>query len=696
MEARRSLGRAPFFAVIRRNGVQQPHGVEVLSETARGDLAVCSGKMAWRTNDCTAGESGGNGDDGGSAANGAIAALRSRLALSLSVSRVIIVAESLVEGVGSLSTQTRKTWRLLPHDRAAVERLSAALQVGPIVGQLLLQRGLHDTAQARRFLDAPLSGLHPPELLPGVPEAVERILAAVAAGRRICVYGDYDVDGVTGSAILLTGLKLLGAAVEVYLPHRLEEGYGLNPFALRQIADAGASLVITVDCGIASVEEAEEAKRLGLELIVTDHHEMKDTLPDAAVLVHPRLPGTDYPFGKLSGSAVAFKLAWALAQRACGSAKVTPRFRDYLLDSVALAALGVVADVVPLHDENRILVRHGLHRLRRMTLPGLQALCTSAGLALNAPLRASDIGYKLGPRLNAAGRLGCARLVVDLLTTPREEQAIQLARYLEEQNTQRQTLERRIVSEARTLIEEQERGGDAALVLAHAGWHAGIIGIVAGRLADLYARPTLMIALMDRDADGDGRHIRVGVGSGRSVSGFALHEALQSCHDLLLGHGGHAAAAGFRVLPENIDAFRARLCDYTAAHFPDGLPKPMLPLDAEVPLSALTLGLLSDLDRLEPYGAENRRPLFLAGGLQIKGEPRKVGGGERHLSFRVSQQGTVLKAIAWSMAERVEELMSAGGACCLAFTPRLNEWQGYRSVDLEVVDFQAGSHAQLG
>ena len=307
-----------------------------------------------------------------------------------------------------LSTPTTKSWRLLPHDRAAVERLSSALGMGPIVAQLLLNRGLGDPSAARRFLEGALNGLHPPDLLPGVTEAADHILAAVQAGRRLCVYGDYDVDGVTGSAILLTGLKLLGATVDLYVPHRLEEGYGLNSEALRQIAESGVSLVITVDCGIASLEEAREARRLGLELIVTDHHEFKDSLPDAAVLVHPRLPGANYPFGKLSGSAVAFKLAWALAQRACGSPKVTPRFREYLLDSVALAALGVVADVVPLHDENRILVRHGLHRLRQTTLPGLQALCACAGLTPGAALRASDIGFKIAPRLNAAGRLGCA------------------------------------------------------------------------------------------------------------------------------------------------------------------------------------------------------------------------------------------------------------------------------------------------
>ncbi|HZY87983.1 MAG TPA: single-stranded-DNA-specific exonuclease RecJ, partial [Gemmataceae bacterium] len=580
----------------------------------------------------------------------------------------------------------------LPHDGGAVERLAARMGLTPIVAQLLLNRGHGEPEQARRFLDAPLNGLHAPELLPGVTEAAARLHDAARAGRRLCVYGDYDVDGVTGAAILLQGLRLLGAKPDLYVPHRLEEGYGLNRDALRDIASKGVSVVVTVDCGIASVAEAEEARRLGLELIVTDHHEMKDTLPDAAVLVHPRLPGTAYPFGWLSGAAVAFKLAWALAQRASGGEKVLPHFREYLLDAVALAALGVVADVVPLHDENRILVRHGLHRLRQAPPLGIRALCEAAGVDVAAGVRASDIGYKIAPRLNAAGRLGCARLVVDLLTTTRREQAVDLARYLEEQNGKRQTLERRMVSEARQLVEEQGRGGDPALVLAGRDWHGGVIGIVAGRLAELYARPALMIAL-PAEGDGDGRSA---AGSGRSVPGFALHEALAACGEHLLSHGGHAAAAGFRLRPENIDAFRERLCAYASAHFPAGLPVPSLVLDAEAPLSALTQGLLKDLDRLEPYGAENRRPVFLAGDLRVVGEPRKVGAGERHLSFRVRQNGTTLKAIAFGMGERAAELMSAGGACCLAFTPKVNEWQGWRSIDLEVADLQAGPQARLG
>src|SRR5262249_12266680 len=265
--------------------------------------------------------------------------------------------------------------------------------------------------------------------------------------RSVCIYGDYDVDGLTGTVILYQALQMLGAQATYYVPHRLEEGYGLNSEALRQIAGGGASIVVTVDCGIGSIAEAEEAKRLGLALFVRDHHEPKARLPEAAVIVHPRLPGATYPFGGLSGSGVAFKLAWALCQRASGAAKVTPQFREFLLDSVALAALGMVADCVPLLDENRIIVRHGLSRLRQAPSLGLKALRDVAGLGEKKNLGAADIGFAVAPRLNAAGRLGCARLVVELLTTPSRERAVDLARFLEGQNAQRQQIERKILDQ---------------------------------------------------------------------------------------------------------------------------------------------------------------------------------------------------------------------------------------------------------
>jgi single-stranded-DNA-specific exonuclease len=583
---------------------------------------------------------------------------------------------------------------LLPHNPDAIERLAARLRLSPIVAQLLLNRGITDPEAAQRFLQAPLSGLHPPESLPGAAQAAELLIEAVQRGEHICVYGDYDADGITGTAILWQCLRLLGAsAVDYYVPNRLEEGYGLNVEALRQIRATGASVVVTVDCGVSSIEEAEEARRLGLQLIITDHHEFAGRLPDAAAIVHPRLAGHAYPFGGLSGSGVAFKLAWAVAVRACGSEKVTPQYREFLLYSVTLAALGTVADVVPLHDENRILVRHGLARLKQAPCAGLKALIEATGLAEKPDLRASDIGFRLAPRINAVGRLGCARLVVDLLTTTSQPRAVDLARYLEQQNQDRQTLERQMFKQARELVEKHSLDDMPALVLTHPDWHAGVIGIVAGRLADLYGRPALLIAMRQNGTD-DGA-LTIGQGSGRSVPGFALHEALQACAEHLLRHGGHKAAAGFKIRPEAVDAFRERFCAYAASQFPKGLPAPALVLDGEVPLSALTFGLLQEIDHLEPYGSENALPILLAGGLEVVGEPRRMGGGERHMHFRVRQAGTTLRAVAFGMADRLDELMAEQGRCCLAFTPVINEWQGYRSIELHVVDFQAGPTAKL-
>ncbi|HET6572998.1 MAG TPA: single-stranded-DNA-specific exonuclease RecJ [Fimbriiglobus sp.] len=584
----------------------------------------------------------------------------------------------------------RKTWQLRPADPATSGRLASAAKTSQVVAQLLLNRGVADAATARAFLDAPLSGLHAPDLLPGATEAAERIVRAVADGRRVCVYGDYDVDGTTGTALLLGLLKLLGAEPEFYVPNRLDEGYGLNLEAVRQLAGSGVSLVVTVDCGITSVREAEEANRLGLELIVTDHHEMKDDLPPAAVLVHPRLSGSGYPHGGLCGAGVAFKLAWEIAKRASGGERVTPELREFLLDGLGLTALGAVADVMPLRDETRALVRHGLERLARRPSVGLKALIEAAKLGEGKPLKAEDIGFRLAPRLNAAGRLECARLVIELLTTTSPVKARELAEYLESLNQQRQTIERKITAHAKDIVEAQGYDSAAGIVLGRpeSEWHPGVIGIVASRLAEQYARPVLIAALKDGDAPSPG--------SGRTVAGFALHEALEACSAELVTHGGHAAAAGFRVRPSRLDALRELFVRVAEKRFAGEPPTPALVLDAEVPLAALTFGLMDELDKLEPYGADNPRPKFLASGLAVEGVPRRIGTGERHLSFRVRQGGTTVRAVAWGMGDRLDELMSAGGGCCLAFTPRVNEWNGYRSVEMQVDDLQPGAEPVLG
>ena len=582
---------------------------------------------------------------------------------------------------------TPRDWHLVPHDDAALRRLASVAGVPPVMAQLLWNRGVREPDVAKRFLHSPMSSLHPPELLPGVNDASARIWSAVQARRKIVVYGDYDVDGTTGTAILMTMLQKLGADVGYYVPHRLDEGYGLNAEAVRKLAAEGKQLLITVDCGICSVKEAEVAREVGIELIITDHHEMKETLPAADVLVHPRLPGSQYPFAGLSGAAVAFKLAWAVAQRASGSDRVRPELREALLDLLGLTALGLVADVVPLQDENRVIVQHGLKRLVARPSVGVRALLTAAGFADDKPVRAEDVSFRLAPRLNAAGRLGYAGFVVELLTTRSAKKAEEIATYLESQNAERQTIERKIVKEAKELVEAGGYDTAPAIVLGSTEWHAGVVGIVAGRLAEFYARPTLIAALKEGDAASSG--------SGRSIVGFPLHEALMACDDLLLGHGGHAAAAGFRVEAARMDELRARFAEQVSKFFPDGLPRPRLRLDAEVPLGSLTYNLMRDIDLLEPYGAENPKPKFLASGLKLEGEPRKIGQGERHLSFRVRQGQTVMRAVAFGMADRVDELTSGGGHCCLAFTPKVNEWQGRTSVEIEVIDFRPTALAPL-
>ncbi|MEZ6141004.1 MAG: single-stranded-DNA-specific exonuclease RecJ [Zavarzinella sp.] len=582
----------------------------------------------------------------------------------------------------------RKEWLLMPHDREAIDRLARASELPPLVAQLLLNRNVENVPQAKRFLSAPFSGLYLPDQLPGVVAAVDLIMAAINRRAKICVYGDYDVDGITGTSILYTTLRHMGADVQYYLPKRLEEGYGVNVQALRTLAASGVQLVITVDCGIASLEEAREARKLGLELIVTDHHTMKAELPEAAVCVHPRLPNTSYPFGELSGAGVAFKLSWALAVRHCGSEKVTPAFREVLLNSVGLATLGLIADVVPMEDENRIIVRAGMKHLRQSPSLGMKALMEAAKLLSDKPLRSSDVGFRLAPRMNAAGRLGCAAMVVEMLTTNSADKAKEIAEYLESQNSERQSIERKMFQQAKELLAEQPLDTMPAAVLAHPEWHPGVVGILASRIVDFLGRPAIMFAQVpDKE---------VITGSGRSITGFKLNEALQACDHLLEGYGGHPMAVGAKIRPENLARFREMFQNYARANFPNAMPRPpRLNIDAEVPLNVWSYRLLDQLDLLEPYGPGNPEPKFLTGDLQVVGSPRRVGGGERTLSFSVKQGNTRMRAVGFNMGERLEELMSEEGRCCLVYKPVINEWNDQTSIQLQVVDFQAGPTATL-
>ncbi len=589
----------------------------------------------------------------------------------------------------------KRKWIIRAHDSAVIAAIERTAGVSPIVAQLLAARGVEDAAAIRKFLEANFLDLSAPDLLPGVPEAVDRITDAIAAGKRIVVYGDYDADGMTATAILFRCLRLLGGNVTTFVPSRLDDGYGLNNDALERLKNEGAAMVVTVDCGIASVVEAETARRFGLELIITDHHQFGRELPVAAAIVHPGLPGgsgepsrsgprrvvPSRTFTELCGAGVALKLAWALCQRASGAERVSEAHKSFLLLALGLAAIGTVADVVPLRNENRLIVRHGLTFLAHESVVGLTELMKLCGLADQRVLDAEDIAFNIAPRLNAAGRLGQAQLGVELLVTDDAVRAKALAEYLNHLNSSRESLERKIQKAAFQQIRDNGLSDDAAIVLADRDWHAGIIGIVAGRVAERFNRPVVLVA---RSTTGT----TPGTGSGRSACGVDLYRALESCGEHLVSFGGHRAAAGLRIIDENIDAFREALVEYVAANTDPVMFEARLDIDLEVSLAHLTLETMSELEKLAPFGAENRRPVFCVCGARLAAAPRKMGEGERHLSLSLEQGGVVLRSVAFGRGDWAELLDHEQGVYDFAFRPVVNRFRGRRSVELQVIDWR--------
>jgi len=568
-----------------------------------------------------------------------------------------------------------KRWMIAP-PWPECERAARRLGVSPLIAQLLFNRGITDRDTAQAFLDPQLKTLPEPNLLPGAAEAARLVAAKVREHKTIVLYGDYDVDGITGTAILWHILTLAGAEVSYYIPHRLEEGYGLNSDALRQIRSDGGDTVITVDCGIGAVEPVRVAREIGLTLVITDHHTPGDTLPDADGIVHPQIAG-GYPNPNLCGAGVAFKLAWAIARTLSGSQRVSQQFRDFLIDAMGLVALGTIADVVPLIDENRVLARFGLTGLTESKLTGLVTLIETARLN-NQKLSSEHVGFWLAPRLNAAGRMGHALLAAELLTRADEPRAREIALYLEEQNRKRQTIERRILKEACDKIEANNLASDArrAIVLAAHKWHAGVIGIVASRIVDRYHRPAVLISLDNGQCHGSGRSIRY----------FDLHQALADCREHLFTFGGHAMAAGLRIEPAKIEAFTEAFVARANQVLTAKDLEPTLRLDAEVPLGCITESLVRDLDRLAPFGQGNPKPRFASPTLALEGEPRTVGKTGEHLSFRLTDGRTHLKAIAFGQSHQLPALLEHR-RCRVAFQPILNNYNNRTSVELQILDF---------
>ena len=563
---------------------------------------------------------------------------------------------------------------------ANLHELADRLRVSPLAAQVLCNRGLSDFEQAKAFFDPKLNDLLPPSALDGTERAADLVAETIKHRRKIVIYGDYDVDGITGTAILWRVLRMAEADVDYYIPHRLEEGYGLNEQAIRQIVADGAGLVITVDCGITACEPIKAAKDLGAQVILTDHHCPRGDLPCADVLIHPLV--SHYACQHLSGAGVALKLAWAIAQRFSPGSRVKQDFRDFLLDATSLAALGTIADVVPLLGENRIIAKYGLLGLANSKNIGICALLAAAKLT-DQKLQSDHVGYWLAPRLNAAGRLGHAGLCVEIFTRADAPRAMEIATFLEEQNKQRQTIEKQIAALARQMVIDRgmDRDDYRAIVLAGEGWHAGVIGIVASRLVDEFGKPTVLVTFDPADQE------RMGQGSARSISGFVLDQALASCAKHLTSFGGHAMAAGLKVHRDHFDRFAEALFTHAAEKLrPEDLAK-TLHLDAEVDLGLVTPALIAELNRLAPFGQGNPKPKFASAWLRLAGSPRIVGRNQDHLQMSVSDGRNVRKAVAFGMAKRLSGILDKG-QFRLAFEPIANEWNGKTNAELRVIDIE--------
>jgi len=568
-------------------------------------------------------------------------------------------------------------YELGEEEKVTSERLATSLRVHPLVARLLVRRGICDTETAGRYLHPKLVDLHDPALLPGIDACVEKLLDAIRRGRSIVIYGDYDVDGITASSILWHMMQWCGAKVTTYTPHRLEEGYGLNRSALESFCDSGreAPVVISVDCGVTACDEAQFARSLGIDLIITDHHEFDvDQPPEACAVVHPRWPGSQYPFGMLCGAGVALKVAWALARAHCGTTRLPDPCRLLLLDLLSLASLGTVADVVPLVDENRALTSYGLGHIKGTSIAGLNALIDASNLR-DEKISAYHVGFVLGPRLNACGRMGHAGRAVHLLTEAGAEEAAEIAKFLKEQNDQRRTIERRMHEEACQKIESAGYDDEACrvIVLEDGGWHAGVLGIVASRLTEKFHRPVVMLSVEDGRVQG----------SARSVAGVSILEAFASCEPLLDNFGGHAMAAGVRFRAENIGAFRDGLLKYVNERLaPDDLVA-TVNIDAICALRELEIPLLDEIERLAPFGRDNPAPVLAVVGVRLDGPPKRVGADGSHLRVLLRDGTAGHAAIGFGLGDLAPNFAS-GDRVDVAFEPKTSRWQGRRQMELRI------------
>ena len=559
---------------------------------------------------------------------------------------------------------TAKEW-VFPKNEAdgeTVRRLCGAFGLPEAVARVMVNRGLDRVEDARRFLTKDTGCLHDPLAMADMDKAAARIRAAIENGEKITVYGDYDVDGITATALMVRYLRGRGAVADAYIPDRQTEGYGINRGALDKIAAGGTKLVVTVDTGITAVDEAEYAGELGLDMIITDHHECKETLPSAAAVVNPKRPDCPYPFKELAGVGVAFKLVCALDG---GYGAVLESYGD-------IVALGTIADVVSLTDENRAIVDYGIKKMNTAPNPGLGAVMNI--VSVSKWNSSAVVSYSVAPRLNAAGRMSSAMTGVELLLTEDAGKAGELALFLDEENRRRQQEESVIFAEAAEMINRQDCFGKKVIVLAKRGWHHGIIGVVASRICDKFNKTCILISVEDGRCKS----------SGRSVEGFNLFEALSRCGDILEKFGGHAYAAGFSIAEENIPELDRRLNEYADEIF-EREPAPRLYIDAEIDISDLNLDTVRKTEVLCPYGAGNKTPVFALSEMRIS-DLRLLSGG-RHCRLLCEKEGLRVEAIAFGMGGIANEY-GIGDIVDLAGEMNINYYNGTERVQLVLADLR--------
>lgn len=571
-----------------------------------------------------------------------------------------------------MENRVKQRWELRDLNADLRDRIAAETGVSRPVASVLAARGFADPDKLRSFLKPSLAELPDPHLLPGMAEGVARLLRSARDGETVWVYADYDVDGVTSAAVLHHFFTESGIPCRVHLPRRDVEGYGLHPDAVRSMAAEGGTVLVTADCGVDAVEEAALARELGMDVIITDHHIPGEKLPEAEAVINPKLPGSSYPDGNLAGVGVAWNLAAALRRALRDGGHYGSREEPDVRELLDLVTLGTVADVAPLLEVNRTLVTAGLAILNRARIrTGIQALKDVTGV--KGEFRAGHIGFQIGPRLNAAGRMEDPRDALDLLLTEEAEHARFLAEKLDGLNRQRQQEELATLEAAMQRVKENGwHRSRWSLVLEEEGWHRGVVGIVASRLTERFFRPAVVIAVKDREARG----------SVRSIPGLHVYQVLTACEDLLLAYGGHAAAAGFEIDPGKIELFRERFEEEVRSRISESDLTPLLTLDAQVSFSDLSMETVEELDGLGPFGVGNPSPIFLTTGVTIL-EVTPLGRTGDHLKFLLESGGKTLYAKAWRKAGKLSRF-DAGQAVDLAHRPEINTWNGRQSVELVV------------